>query len=276
MIPTGATPEKPASHRAKHALLDAVLILGVLALAVYGVVRGAVQLDYNWQWYRIPEFFFKEVDGELVRGTLVRGLQLTLELTFYASLASIAGGLMIALLSRAKLASARLASAAYVELMRNTPLLVQLYILYFMMANVLGLEQLQAGILSLALYESAFAAEIFRSGFNSVPAGQYDAARSLGFPRTFVYRLVVLPQMLPLILPPLTNLFVNLFKHSSIVTVIALGDLTDAARNAIYETFLVFEIWLAVAAIYIVISSAASLLIRKWETRIKRRLSCAG
>ena len=275
-MPTGATPEESASHRAQHALLDVVLILGVLALAVYGIVRGAAQLDYNWQWYRIPEFFFKEVDGELVRGTLVRGLQLTLELTFYASLASIAGGLMIALLSRAKLVSARLVSAAYVELMRNTPLLVQLYILYFMMANVLGLERLQAGILSLALYESAFAAEIFRSGFNSVPTGQYDAARSLGLSRTFVYRLVVLPQMLPLILPPLTNLFVNLFKHSSIVTVIALGDLTDAARNAIYETFLVFEIWLAVAAIYIVISSAASLLIRKWETRIKRKLSCAG
>jgi len=270
MMPAG--PEGGRMNKAYALLWEGALVVAVLALAGYGIVRGALELDYNWQWYRVPPFLFREVDGEIVLGALLEGLGLTLKLTVLASLATIAGGLAVALLSRAGLVSARFLASAYVEVMRNTPLLVQLYILYFMMANVIGLERLQAGVLALALYESAFAAEIFRSGFNSVPRGQSDAGRALGLSWSLVYGKVVIPQMLPLILPPLTNLFVNLFKHSSIVTVIALGDLTDAARNAIYETFLVFEIWLVVAAIYIVISSAASFMIKAWEARIKRRV----
>lgn len=251
---------------------EAFLLACFLSLAVYGVVRGALLLDYNWHWNRIPAFFFREVDGEIVPGPLVHGLEVTLELTFLASAATVVGGLVIALASRAPLVSARLLSRVYVEVMRNTPLVVQLYILYFMLSNVLRLGQLEAGVLALALYESAFAAEIFRGGIDSVDRGQSDAARSLGLGRSLTYRKIVLPQALPVVLPPLTNLFVNLFKHSSIVTVIALGDLTDAARNLINETFMVFEVWLVVAAIYVVFSAAASFLIRGWEARLKRRV----
>lgn len=251
---------------------ETFLLVAFLSLAAYGVVRGALLLDYNWHWNRVPAFFFREVDGEVIPGPLVRGLRVTLELTALASLATIAGGLVVALASRASLASVRLLSRVYVEIMRNTPLVVQLYILYFMLSNVLRLGQLEAGVLALALYESAFAAEIFRSGIDSVARGQLDASRALGLGRALTYRKIVLPQALPVILPPLTNLFVNLFKHSSIVTVIALGDLTDAARNVINETFMVFEVWLVVAAIYIAVSAAASFLIRAWEARLKRRL----
>ncbi len=254
-------------------MLEVALVVGVILFAVYGVVRGALQIEsYRWQWYRVPALFFETVDGEVVPGPLVIGLKLTLELTLFSTLATIAGGLVVALMSRSHLISVRFLSKAYVELMRNTPILVQLYILYFMMSNVLELERFQAGVLSLALYESAFAAEIFRSGFNSIHSGQYDAGRALGIRRILIYRKVVVPQMLPLVLPPLTNLFVNLFKHSSIVTVIALGDLTDAARNIVSETLMVFEVWLVVAAIYICISFVASHLIKRWEERIRNRL----
>ena len=253
-------------------LISAAAYAGSVALAIFIAARGASALDYNWQWYRLPQFFGRFDGGEFIAGPLIKGLGVTIGISAAAAVLTAVIGLFIAMLGRAQLRSARGLARAYVEIVRSTPLLVQLYLLYFMLANVFHLDRATAGIVALAFFEGAFAAEIFRAGIEAIPAGQWDAARALGMRKLAIYRLVALPQSLPLILPPLANLFVSLLKHSSIVTIIAVADLTDQARNLISDTFMVFEIWLAVAAIYVTLASLLSLGISRWEKRLLSRI----
>ncbi len=179
-------------------------------------------------------------------------------------------GLFFAAAALSRMPSLRLLARGYVNLMRGTPLLVQLYLLYFMFGNVLALDRFWAGAAALAMFEGAFAAEIIRGGIATVPPGQNESAAALGMTRFCRWRLVVLPQALPLALPPLANLCVSLIKHSSIVTIVAVADLTDAARNLISETYLAFEIWLVVGAMYILICLPPARAIAAWERRRRR------
>lgn len=235
--------------------------------------QGGTSSEYNWQWYRLQRVLLPGWRNDVwTWGPLVGGLKLTLILA--AISAPIAGliGLIVAIGESSRFLVLRMLAAGYVELIRNTPLLVQLYLLYFMFANFFNLERVTSGILALALFEGAFAAEIFRAGFNSIPTGQRRAAMALGFNRLQSFRLIYLPQSLPLIMPPLAGLFVALIKHSSIVSVVALPELTDIARNLIADTFLTFEIWLTVAAVYIFLCFSVSTSIRIWEKRLLSRL----
>jgi polar amino acid transport system permease protein len=157
----------------------------------------------------------------------------------------------------------------YVEVIRNTPLLVQLYLFYFVLSPILGIDRYWTGVLCLAVFEGAFAAEIFRAGIEAVSKGQWEAGRSLGLTTARLYRHIVLPQALRLVLPPLTGLSVSLVKHSAIVSVIAVFDLTNEGRNVIADTFLTFEIWLAVAAVYLVVTGTMSAAVGVLERRLK-------
>lgn len=233
--------------------------------------RGVAALEYNWRWGRIPRYFLRQVDGEWIIGPLLDGLWLTLQLSFVAGIVAVIFGMCAAAAMLGRLPSLRLLARGYVMLMRGTPLLVQLYLLYFMFGNALAFDRFFAGALSLALFEGAFAAEIIRGGIIAVPRGQNEAAAALGMPRLVRWHKVLLPQALPLILPPTANLFVSLIKHSSIVTIIAIADLTDAARNIISETFLTFEIWLTVGAMYVVVCLPLARAIAAWERRLRQR-----
>ena len=235
------------------------------------VWRGAAELDYEWRWGRIPRYFLRRADGEWISGPLLDGLWLTLQLSFVAGVFAVFFGMFAAAAMSGGLPSLRLLARGYATLMRGTPLLVQLYLLYFMFGNALEFNRFFAGALALALFEGAFAAEIIRAGIAAVPPGQGEAAAALGMPRRTRWRLVLLPQALPLILPPLANLFVSLIKHSSIVTIIAIADLTDAGRNIISETFLAFEIWLTVGAMYVLICLPPARAIAAWERRLRKR-----
>ena len=180
-------------------------------------------------------------------------------------------GLFAAAAMLGRMRSFRGLAHGYVVLMRGTPLLVQLYLLYFMFGNALAFDRFFAAVLSLALFEGAFVAEIIRAGVAAVPSGQNEASAALGMSRFARWRFVLLPQTLPLILPPLANLFVSLIKHSSIVTIIAIADLTDAARNIISETFLTFEIWLTVGAMYVLVCLPPARAIAAWERRLRAK-----
>jgi polar amino acid transport system permease protein len=163
----------------------------------------------------------------------------------------------------------------YVELIRNTPLLVQIYLLYFVFGPIIGLDRFTTAIVALALFQGAYTAEVFRAGLNSISKGQYEAARSLGLNRIFTFYDVILPQVIQRTLPPLANEVVSLVKNSSIVSVMAIFDLTTEARNIVSETAMPFEIWFTVAAIYLgltlTLSAISSLLERKlgarWRTQ---------
>ena len=245
-----------------------------LAAVIGGIWYGASNISYNWQWYRIPRLLLPGYRGdEWTWGPLASGLRLTVILALCSAPLAAVIGLVIALMEKSRLVALRVFSRSYIELARNTPLLVQLYLLYFMLANLLDLDRTTAGILALALFEGAFAAEIFRAGIDAIPRGQRDAAAGLGLRPLAAFRLIYLPQSLPLILPALANLFVALIKHSSIVSVVALPELTDIARNLIADTYLTFEIWLTVAVIYIALCFSLSIAIRLWEARLVQRMN---
>ena len=252
------------------------MLLIVVALAAF-FWRGGTIIEYNWQWYRLPRLLLPGWrDGVWVWGPIISGLKLTLLLAFVSVVLAGLIGLLTAVSGYSRFLALRMLSRGYIELMRNTPLLVQLYLLYFMFASFFDIERVTSGILALALFEGAFAAEIFRAGFDSIPTGQRRAAQALGLSRLQAMRLIYLPQSLPLILPPLAGLFVALIKHSSIVSVVALPELTDMARNIIAYTYLTFEIWLTVAVVYIALCFSVSLAIRAWEKRLLARLGKPG
>ena len=238
---------------------------------VWLTVRGADAMGYNWQWYRIPRYFWRVIDGEFIWGPLMTGLAVTIELSIYAMALTLAIGLVTALLRMSESISGQLLAKVYLEAIRNTPMLVQLLVFYFVIAPVLGIERFWTGVLCLGVFEGAFASEIIRAGINSVPRGQWEASASIGLPRLHTYRFVVLPQAVPLMLPPMTGVLINLIKHSAIVSVIAVFELTTEGRNIIAETFMSFEVWLTVAGVYLVITCSLSVLVGYLERRVARK-----
>jgi polar amino acid transport system permease protein len=234
------------------------------------VLRGAQSMGYNWQWYRVPPLLYRVVDGDFIWGPLLRGLMVTLQVSALALVLTAIIGLGTALLRLSNSLAGRMLARCYLEAVRNTPLLIQLYLFYFVLSPILGIDRFWTGVLCLAVFEGSFASEIIRAGILGVPRGQWEAAASLGLGRVPTMRQVVLPQALRLILPPMTSLAVSLIKHSAIVSVIAIFDLTNEARNAIADTFMTFEVWITTAAIYLVITISLSLLIGRLEKVLGR------
>ena len=250
---------------------DLAVYLAVAGFFIYVAVTGARESGYNWQWHRMPAKFFSFTDSGLVAGPLMRGLATTLKVTacsfFFASLA----GLLAALAALSHSFSGRLFSRLYVESIRNTPLLIQIYFLYFVVGKVVPMDRFTSAVLALSLFEGAYASEIIRAGILAVDHGQWQAAQSLGLSRPQVYAHVVLPQALSHVLAPLTSQAVSLVKDSALVCTIALFDLAMAARSVVSDTFLAFETWLCVAAVYLVLtlllSAAADVLYRRTKTK---------
>lgn len=230
-------------------------------------------MAYAWQWHRVPQFLYRVVDGVIYPGSLLRGLFVTLQISVLAFVLCVVIGLVSAILRLSASPVGRALARGYMESIRNTPLLVQLYLVYFVLGPILDIDRFAAGVLSLALFEGAFASEIFRAGILSIPRGQWEAAAAVGLTRLQTYRLVVLPQAVRIMLPPLTGLAVSLVKHSAIVSVIAIFELATEARDAISNTFMTFEIWLVTAAIYLIVTTTMSGLVTLLERRIARTRS---
>ena len=179
-------------------------------------------------------------------------------------------GLLTALLRMSNSLSGQVLARVYLETIRNTPMLVQIYVFYFVIAPVLGIDRFWTGVLCLGLFEGSFASEIIRAGINSVPRGQWEASSSVGLSRFASYRYVVLPQAIPLMLPPMTGVLINLIKHSAIVSVIAVFELTTEGRNIIADTYMAFEVWLTVAGIYLVLTVSLSIFVGYLERRLRQ------
>ena len=240
-------------------VLQAILQIAILLIAIVWVLdSGAQAMGYQWQWERVPDYIAFYEDGEWWPTELVDGLLVTLKISALSLFFTLVIGFVTALLrlSNSKVGNAM--GTAYVELIRNTPLLVQIYLLYFVFGPVIGLDRFSTAVLALSLFQGAYTAEIFRAGLNSIPKGQFEAAKSLGLSPLFAYKDVILPQVLQRTLPPLTNEVVSLIKNSSIVSVMAIFDLTTEARNIVSETAMPFEIWFTVAAIYLALTLSLS------------------
>ncbi|EKO3782235.1 amino acid ABC transporter permease [Vibrio harveyi] len=240
-------------------VLQAILQIAILLIAIIWVLdSGAQAMGYQWQWERVPDYIAFYEDGEWWPAELVDGLIVTLKISAISLFFTLVIGLITALLRLSNSKVGNAIGTAYVELIRNTPLLVQIYLLYFVFGPVIGLDRFSTAVLALSLFQGAYTAEIFRAGLNSIPKGQFEAAKTLGLSPLFAYKDVILPQVLQRTLPPLTNEVVSLIKNSSIVSVMAIFDLTTEARNIVSETAMPFEIWFTVAAIYLALTLSLS------------------
>ncbi|TKB09881.1 amino acid ABC transporter permease [Desulforhopalus sp. IMCC35007] len=200
-------------------------------------------------------------------GPLMLGLWTTLWLSAVSSVFALFLGLATGLARISKNFTLRGLAMIYVECIRGTPLLVQIFLAYFFLGTVFNLSRNVCGIGALALFAGAYVAEIVRAGIQAIPKGQTEAARSLGMTAFQTMVEVILPQAFKKILPPLSGQFISLIKDSSLVSVIAITDLTKSGREIITSTFATFEVWLVVAAMYLLITSVLSQVVYYMERR---------
>ncbi|WIH25346.1 amino acid ABC transporter permease [Photobacterium damselae] len=254
---------------------SALVQIGLVIAALGWILSsGADAMNYRWQWHQIPQYLFVHEDGEWYRGELIDGLLITLKISAVSLIFTLGLGLITALLRLSDSIVGRALARGYIELIRNTPLLVQIYILYFVLGPILDLERFTTAVLALSLFQGAYTAEIFRAGLNAIPKGQFEAAASLGLSQWQMYRFVILPQVIKRILPPLTNETVSLVKNSSIVSIMAIFDLTTEGRNIVADTAMPFEVWFTVAAIYLcvtlLLSAIAAWMAHRLNTAITK------
>ncbi len=201
---------------------------------------------------------------------LLAGLEMTIEISalsvFFGTLMGVAG----ALAKTSRFRPLRALAFTYVEWIRNTPLLIQILFIYFGLGVFLSLSPLLASVFALSFFSGAYITEIIRAGIQSIHKGQHEAALSLGMTEGQAMALVIMPQAIRRILPPLAGQFITLIKDSSLVSVIAVTDLTYVAKNIVTTTFRAFEVWFAIALFYFVLSFAMSWSVRTLEQRMAR------
>jgi polar amino acid transport system permease protein len=245
-----------------------VFALIIVVLAVLFSYNTAA-LGYRWQWNRVPRFLITRVDGVRTLGPLLVGLGVTLRIVSVSLILSLIIALVTAIFRLSQSVMAQSIARIYLELIRNTPLIVQLFFMYFVIAPLVDMDGWTAAVIALSMFEGAYASEIIRGGIVSLPPGQWEAAYSIGLERRDALRYIILPQSIRRVLPPLVGQAISLIKDSALVSTIAIYDLTMRGQVIVAETFLAFEIWFVVAGIYLIItislSVAVSLLRNKLE-----------
>ncbi|WP_421865856.1 amino acid ABC transporter permease [Motiliproteus sp.] len=201
-------------------------------------------------------------------GPITWGLVMTLKISMVSLVFALIIGLFTGLARISANPALRNLSITYIELVRGTPLLVQIFIFYFFIGTVLELDRFTAGVAALAVFTGAYIAEIIRSGIQSIHPGQMEAARSLGMNYVQAMVYVILPQAFKRTLPPMAGQFINLIKDSSLVSVISITDLSKAGREVVNSTFAPFEVWFTVALLYLVLTGALSWMVQKLEKRL--------
>jgi polar amino acid transport system permease protein len=286
------------SPRLRFGWLDALILAVVFGLLGYVLHRAQSHFHYHWDWRLIPGYFarYDAEQGRWMLNLLGQGLLATVRLALWGSLlAALIGGAMgMCRVSRSLLL--RLVSRTYVELIRNLPPLVFIFIFYFFISGqlmpVLEVEDRLAGatpktlsvlsflfgppgllpnflsgLICLALFEGAYVTEIVRAGIEAVPKGQWEAASALGMNSGQMMREVVLPQAVQQMIPPLAGQFISLVKDSSLISLISIQELTFAGTELAVSSGRVFEVWLTVAALYFLLCFGLARLFRRLERR---------
>ncbi len=237
-------------------------------------------MSYQWNW---GIFLQPSATGDdTYLGWMIAGFKMTIGLSLSAwALALLLGALVGVLRTVPNKVLAGLATA-YVELFRNVPLLVQLFIWYFVLPELLPpsigdaykqsnpiLQQFLAAMVCLGLFTSARVAEQVRAGINSLPKGQKNAGLALGFTLPQTYRHVMLPMAFRLIVPPLTSEFLNIFKNSAVCSTIGLLELAAQGRQLVDYTAQPYESFIAVTIAYITINVVVMFLMKKFEDKVR-------
>jgi len=236
-------------------------------------------MGYQWNW---GIFFQPSATGDdTYFGWMLAGFKMTIGLSLSAWVIALLLGALVGVLRTVPNRFLAGLASAYVELFRNIPLLVQLFIWYFVLPELLPpsigeiykqsnpiLQQFLASMVCLGLFTSARVAEQVRSGINSLPRGQKNAGLALGFTLPQTYRFVILPMAFRLVVPPLTSEFLNIFKNSAVCSTIGLLELAAQGRQLVDYTAQPYESFIAVTLAYILINVTVMTLMHKFEKRI--------
>lgn len=199
---------------------------------------------------------------------LLEGAEVTVELAVLTMGICLLWGLMVALAQAAR-GPLSWAAAFYVQIVRNTPLLIQMYLVYFGLSLAgIPLSGFMSGLLALCLQNGGYVAEIYRGGLQSLSIRQYEAGRALGMRRWTLYRSVILPQVIARVIPPLANQGISIIKDTAQVAAIAVMDVMKVAQVWVESSANTYDVFAAVAAIYLVLTSAVSLVARVAERRL--------
>lgn len=201
----------------------------------------------------------------------LQGVEVTIVLAVISILLGLVLGILVALLKMSKIKPVSLLASMYVGFIRDTPLLVQIYLVYIGLPKIVGVSipDFVTGLVALTLYSTAYIAEIIRSGIQSLPVGQVEAATSLGMPQVRVMTDIVLPQAFKNILPALGNQFIGNIKDSSLVSVLGITDLMFAAQTVRGSTALGLEPMIVASGLYLVMTWSLNRLLNLFERRIR-------
>ena len=288
-------------RRWRLSILDALVLTGLLL--VFGTIayRVGTSFNYRWNWSVIGKYLLF-VDGDSGRwqcGILLQGLFITIKLSVWGMVLAAALGLGIGILSISRRLFFRLCTRTYVELVRNVPALVLVFIFYFFVSDQimpwfhidsLGrtlspvatrvfaflfseppmFTQFLSGVITLGLFQGAYIAEIVRAGIQSIDRGQWEASAALGLSWLQQMRHIVLPQAVHNVLPPLANEFINTIKYSAIVSVISIQELTFQGMQVMASTQVTIEVWLTITAMYLVLCLTLSTALSGLERKMAR------
>lgn len=279
-------------------MLVFLLLAGVCTWIAY---RIHTEVHYKWNWSVMPQYLFRfdAATDKWVPGLIMQGVFITLRLSIYSTIVAMVFGTVMGLFRTSGSPFKRGIGWIYVELIRNIPILVWIFIFYFFISDqfipIIGLDHLErsssgffkkvmsfisisparfpvflSGILALGIYEGAYITEIIRAGIQSIEIGQWEASAALGFSRYQQIRRIIFPQAAQRILPPLAGQFISTIKDSSIVSVISIQELTFQGMELMSATFLTFEIWITVMVLYFLICLACSLMVEQLEIRVMK------
>jgi polar amino acid transport system permease protein len=197
---------------------------------------------------------------------LLRALVTTIEITLLASAVALVLGLLIAIVRRTRIPVVDQLVWALVEFIRSTPLLVQIFFLFFVLPHFgITLSALVVGVLALGVHYATYTSEVYRAGIEAVPPGQWEAATALSLPRTRTWTGVILPQAIPRVLPALGNYVISMFKEVPLLLAIGVVEVVNAAREIGSVTFRFVEPYTIAGILFLLLSYPASMLVRRLE-----------
>lgn len=244
------------SRSTRELLWSAVLAL----LLVLGVWIVFSSISYHWNWSTLWRF----------RGTILVGWGMTIMISALSLLLSIVLGFGLMMGQRSPWTPVRLLCRGYVEIMRGTPLLVQLLIGYYVIANAMRINMpVPVGVVLLGAFEGAYLAEIFRGALESIGASQLEAARAVGFDRTQIHRFVILPQAIRRALPGTAGEMISLIKGSSLLSVIGIEEVTQTVKMANAQAYTALEGFIPLALLYLALTLPLSWWARRLEDKFK-------
>ena len=285
--------------RTKLGIIDFAIFAIIVAAVVYVWYRVDSVLEYRWDWTIIPHYLYRwdEEERRWVANLLMQGLYTTIRLALWSIVLAAIVGVVFGIMRTSRRLFPRMLSRVYVELIRNIPPLVFIFIFYFFISSrimpLLGIEELIrhaspetlawlevlfgppklisnviSGIICLAMFEGAYVTEIVRAGIQSIPKTQTEAGFSIGLSRLQLMRYVILPQAVQRVVPPLAGQFITLVKDSSIVSLISIQELTFLAIETSVSTARVFEVWITVAGLYFGVCWSCALVFDWLERRM--------